>query len=207
MERAEHRSLAIKNIVKRIIVIIVGAVISAYGITLALGAGYGSATLAVLWQGVAHTFSISLGLASLLIAIVMILAVLLYDRKQIHIGTLLYQIFYSLFVDIFATIQRYPRNRILCFFIMLAGIMIFAVGTGMYASAKLGRGSYEAVTFSIAEKNAFPIRVVRILLDLLVVGSGMLLGGHAGICTVFTILLSGPMIQFSNKVSTEIFRM
>lgn len=35
---------------------------------------------------------------------------------------------------------------------MLLGVVLFAVGTGLYASASLGRGSYEAVTFALAEK-------------------------------------------------------
>lgn len=34
--------------IKRLAAIVIGAAISAYGITLALGAGFGSATLAVL---------------------------------------------------------------------------------------------------------------------------------------------------------------
>lgn len=37
--------------IKKIAVIIIGSVIAAYGITLALYAGFGGATLAVLWQG------------------------------------------------------------------------------------------------------------------------------------------------------------
>ena len=41
-----------KNWLTKIIVILVGSIISAYGITLAMYAGFGSATLAVLWQGV-----------------------------------------------------------------------------------------------------------------------------------------------------------
>ena len=35
----------------KLIIIVVGSVVAAYGITLALYAGFGGATLAVLWQG------------------------------------------------------------------------------------------------------------------------------------------------------------
>lgn len=38
-------------------IIIVGSIIVAYGITLAMYAGFGGATLAVLWQGISKTFS------------------------------------------------------------------------------------------------------------------------------------------------------
>ena len=206
METVEQKSLTRSGFMIRIVVIVIGAIISAYGITLAIGAGYGSATLAVLWQGVAHTFSVSLGISSGVIAAIMIIVVFFYDRKQIHVGTFLYQIIYSFFVDVFGGLHRYPANAYINFGVMVIGIVIFAVGTGMYASAKLGRGSYEAVTFAIAEKNHFSIRIVRIISDIVIVFIGFLLGGKIGVCTCVTILLSGPMIQASNKISSALFR-
>ena len=43
----------------KLIIIVVGSVVAAYGITLALYAGFGGATLAVLWQGISKTFHVS----------------------------------------------------------------------------------------------------------------------------------------------------
>lgn len=141
---------------KKIIIIVVGSIIAAYGITLALYAGFGGATLAVLWQGISKTFHISIGMASLIVAIVMI---------------------------------------------------VFAIGTGFYAAASLGRGSYEALTFSLAEKNGWQVKVVRMILDMLMVIAGVLLGGKFGICTIVTIIISGPVIQFAASKTKKIFKM
>ena len=44
-------------------------------------------------------------------------------------------------------------------------MILFAAGTGLYASASLGRGSYEAVTFALAEKNHWQVKIVRMVLD------------------------------------------
>ncbi|MFQ8900870.1 MAG: hypothetical protein ACLR7D_02085 [Lachnospira eligens] len=41
-----------------------------YGITLALYAGFGGATLAVLWQGISKTFHVSIGMASMIVAVI-----------------------------------------------------------------------------------------------------------------------------------------
>lgn len=90
---------------------------------------------------------------------------------------------------------------------MLIGIALFSIGTGLYASASLGRGSYEAVTFAIAEKNNLQVKTVRMILDVLMVITGMLLGGKFGICTVVTVVVSGPLIQFVNGKSKKIFKM
>ena len=188
-------------------IIIVGSVIAAYGITLALYAGFGGATLAVLWQGISKTFHISIGMASLVVALGMILFALIYDKSQIHIGTVLYQIVYSLCVDLFATCHVYSKYMWINFFIMLAGVILFAVGTGLYASVSLGRGSYEAVTFALAEKNNWQVRGVRIILDIIMVVIGVLLGGKFGVCTIVTVIISGPIIQFVNGKSRQIFKL
>ena len=66
--------------IKKIIIIVVGSVVAAYGITLALYAGFGGATLAVLWQGISETFHVSIGMASMIVAIIMITFAFFYDQ-------------------------------------------------------------------------------------------------------------------------------
>ena len=188
---------------KKIIIIVIGSIIAAYGITLALYAGFGGATLAVLWQGISRTFHISIGMASLIVAIIMIVFSFFYDRSQIHIGTIIYQLVYSLCVDLFANAHVYSTHLWVNALIMLLGVMLFAVGTGVYAAASLGRGSYEALTFSLAEKNGWQVKAVRMILDIVMVLTGVLLGGKFGICT---IVISGPVIQFTASKTKKLLK-
>ena len=183
------------NIIKKIIWVVIGSVIAAFGIDLAIYAGFGGATLAVLWQGVSRVLHITLGQASFVVSVVMIVFCLFYDRSQIYLGTILYQIIYSVCTDLFQPLMHYTETKILNFFMMLMGIVLFAVGTAIYSYTDWGRGSYEAVTFALAKKHSWQIKYVRIALDAMVVLFGMFLGGKFGICTICTILLSGVMIQ------------
>ena len=178
-------NMKFKKYATKTLMIVIGSIISAYGITLAIGAGFGGATLAILWQGLTNVTGMSIGTSSLIVAVAMIIFALFYDRKQINIGTILYQIIYSFFVDVFTKIQHYTDIKAVNFVIMLLGIAIFSFGTG----------SYEAVTFSLAEKNGWKIKIVRMVLDIIMVIIGVLLGGKFGICTIATVLLSGPIIQ------------
>lgn len=184
-----------KKYLIKTLTVIAGSIISAYGITLAIGAGFGGATLAILWQGLTNVTGMTIGNSSLVVAAAMIIFALFYDKKQINVGTILYQIIYSFFVDVFTKIQHYSDIKAVNFIIMLLGIIIFSFGTVLYSAADFGRGSYEAVTFSLAEKNGWKIKIVRMVLDILMVVIGVLLGGKFGICTVATVLLSGPVIQ------------
>lgn len=191
---------------KKIIIIVIGSIIAAYGITLALYAGFGGATLAVLWQGISRTFHISIGMASLIVAIIMIVFSFFYDRSQIHIGTIIYQLVYSFCVDLFANAHVYSTHLWVNALIMLLGVMLFAVGTGVYAAASLGRGSYEALTFSLAEKNGWQVKAVRMILDIVMVLTGVLLGGKFGICTIVTIIISEPVIQFTASKTKKLLK-
>jgi len=89
--------------------------------------------------------------------------------------------------------------------IMLLGIILFAMGTGIYAAASLGRGSYEALTFSLADKNGWQVKAVRMILDIVMVVIGVILGGKFGLCTILTIILSGPVIQFTVSKTKKVF--
>ncbi len=200
--------MKIKKYTIKTVIVIIGSIISAYGITLAIGAGFGGATLAILWQGLTNVTGMTIGTSSLVVAAAMIIFALFYDKKQINIGTVLYQVIYSLFVDIFTKIQHYMNIKVINFILMLIGIVIFSFGTGLYSAADFGRGSYEAVTFSLAEKNKWKVKTVRMILDVLMVVIGVLLGGKFGICTVVTVLISGPIIQITvNTVNkTKLFK-
>lgn len=95
-----------KKYATKTLMIVIGSIISAYGITLAIGAGFGGATLAILWQGLTNVTGMSIGTSSLVVAVAMIIFAFFYDRKQINVGTILYQIIYSFFVDVFTKMKR-----------------------------------------------------------------------------------------------------
>ena len=184
-----------KRTAKKISLVVIGTIIAAYGIDLAIHAGFGGATLAVLWQGMAETFHITLGQASFIIAAGMIIFCFFYDRKQISWGTLLYQVLYSFFVDVFADYVVYSDSVVINFILMVLGIVLLSIGSGIYSYADFGRGSYEAMTFAFVNRNHWQTRYVRIVLDIACVVIGLLLGGTIGACTVVTILLSGILLQ------------
>lgn len=153
-----------KKMILKLLTVIVGTVIAAFGLDIAIYAGFGSATLAVLWQGMAKTIRITIGQASLIIASAMVVFCWFYDRKQIHIGTILYQVIYSFCIDLFASFLHYSSSKLANFLIMICGLVIFSFGSALYSLADFGKGPYEALTFAIVHKNQWPIQNVRIIL-------------------------------------------
>ena len=141
-----------KKYLIKTLTVIAGSIISAYGITLAIGAGFGGATLAILWQGLTNVTGMTIGTSSLVVAVAMIIFALFYDKKQINVGTILYQIIYSFFVDVFTKIQHYTDIKAVNFIIMLLGIIIFSFGTGLYSAADLAEALMRRSHFRLQKK-------------------------------------------------------
>lgn len=199
-----NQIMAANKIVKKVIIIIIGSIIAAYGLTLAMYAGFGGPTLGVFWMGLSNVTGLGVGIISFMVAFFMMVFSFFYDRKQINFGTLIYQIVYSYFIDVFSTMHVYSKNMIINFFLMCLGIFIYSIGTGIYASTNWGRGAYDAVNFAIADRNNLKIGIVRIVLDIIMIILGAILGGKWGLCSIMTMLMSGPLIQMSLKKVNEI---
>lgn len=179
----------------KIAIVLAGSILAAFGIDLAIHAGFGGATLAILWQGLAIQLHISIGMANFLSAFVMLLFCYFYDREQVYYGTVLYMVVYSAFTDIFRPLLHYAESWIVNGFLMLLGVLLFSAGTGIYAYANYGRGAYDALCFAIHKHHGWQIKYIRIVLDIVWVVLGVLLGGKAGLCTLATIAFSGMIIQ------------
>ena len=112
---------------RKIIIIVIGSIIAAYGITLAMYAGFGGATLAVF-----------------------------YDRSQIQIGTILYQVIYSFCVDLFANTHVYSIHVWVNALIMLLGVLLFA--NGAFGQPMLwDDASSETIVFELTNKEALKL--------------------------------------------------
>ena len=194
------------NLFLRSILLVIGTMIAAFGIDLAINAGFGGATLAILWQGLSNVFPITIGQSSIIIAVAMVLFCWFYERKQIHVGTLVYQLVYGFCIDIFEPYLIYSDNRMINFLLMLLGITFLSLGSALYSIADLGRGSYEAMTFALVNRRGWKISYTRIGLDIICVVTGFALGGKVGLCTIATILISGPLLQLFVKMCKSVIQ-
>jgi uncharacterized membrane protein YczE len=79
---------------------------------------------------------------------------------------------------------------------LITGIVLNGVATGMYIGSNLGPGPRDGLMTGIVAR--FPrlsIRLVRTGIELLVLGTGFLLGGTVGIGTIAYALAIGPLVQ------------
>ena len=79
------------------------------------------------------------------------------------------------------------------------GVSIIGIGIGIYTSVNLGKGSYDAIVFSIVKKYNLNLALVRSVGDGIFLLSGFLLGARVGFSTIISVLFLGKIIVLVNK--------
>lgn len=192
-----------KKIIKKNLIVIFGSVIMGIGAALAVKGGQGADPLSVFWDGLSRTFNITIGNANLMVSLVMLIAAIILDYKQLNIGTILNPLFLSGTVDLIINKIGTPDAFILQLLQSLIGVTLMGIGVGLYASADIGKGVYDAIVFSLVDKTKIKIQYIRNAFDGMFLLGGFLLGGSVGLATFIAVILIGKVISVSNKLSIK----
>lgn len=192
-----------KKFIKKSLIVILGSIIMGIGAAMAVKGGQGADPLSVFWDGLSRTFNITLGNANLLVSLVMLIVAVILDYKQLNIGTILNPLFLSWTADLIINKISTPDTFILQLLQSLTGVALMGIGVGLYASADIGKGVYDAIVFSLVDKTKFKLQHIRNVFDALFLISGFLLGGSVGLVTLIAVLLIGKVISVSNRLSIK----
>ena len=194
----------VKELLARVLILLVGLTIAHLGVTLFILADLGSDPFNVLVQGIFRTIGnlldwpfITHGRVHIVICFIIILALLAVDRNYIKIGTILCMIFGGPIIDVF-TVVLAPVFAITDSFVfkllMLAlGCVILAYGMTIVIKSDAGTGPNDLVAVVISDKLKKKFSIVRIIVDLSFVIIGFVLGGSLGIGTIICAFCVGPV--------------
>ncbi|NGQ94782.1 YitT family protein [Brevibacillus sp. SYP-B805] len=176
---------------------LLGLAVIAYGVVMTIEADFGVSPWDVLHIGLQKTFGLTIGIWSQLIGVLIILLSYLLGKIKPGIGTILNMVAFGLFIDLFMWMGAVPHvsglpARILLF---LGGLVIMAVGIGMYISPRLGAGPRDSFMLALHERMGWSIQAVRMAIEITVLGMGALLGGPVSIGTLVIAVFTGPLIQ------------
>ena len=187
----------------------IGSLIVAVGVVILLEAGQGADPLSVFYLGIInqtgeflgqHTFgtiSTGFGLLILLIAFGI-------DRTKIGIGSVINGLSVGVFINLLYSFQIERLVPNLMILNIILGPIIVGIGLAVYLSADLGAGPLEAIMLIVVERTRFGLKYVRITLDALFVGMGLLLGASFGWGIVTGVVLIGPTIEYALKIHKKI---
>lgn len=183
-----------KNLRRRLVQLNVGLVLFGVGIALMLQSELGLPPWDVLHQGLTEELGLTVGIWSIIISFVVLLAWLPL-RERYGIGTLLNAIIIGVVIDLAALVIPQPESAWLDGIMVAAGILLIGLASGMYIGANLGPGPRDGLMTAIARRGP-SIRITRWGLEIVVLVTGILLGGTFGVGTIAFALLIGPIVQF-----------
>ena len=191
------------NLFKRIFLVILGQSIIGAGINLMIFANLGVDPLGVFHTGVASVLNTTFAMALFIENAIALVIVYFVDKKYINIATVA-----SLFVvsvvshpimSFYTMILKDNLPVIIRGILLLLACLILAIGLNFYVLADLGMGAVDAFPEMIANKNNFDIGPVKVIVDLIFLGAGILMGGSIGVGTLISAFVVGPLIQTTRK--------
>jgi uncharacterized membrane protein YczE len=174
--------------------LLLGLVVFGLGIALMAEAGLGLGPWEAFHQGISRITGIPLGTVSILVGIpVLALWWPLHERPGI--GTLLNVVLIGMATNVGIAAIPAMDELVPQLAMMLAGVLVIGIGSGLYLAADLGPGPRDGLMTGLHHRFGWSIRRARTLIEVIVLVAGWLLGGTVGLGTLVFAFGIGPIVQ------------
>lgn len=171
-----------------------------------VAAELGNSPWTVFAQGVSLQTPLSIGAATIVISLVVLL--LWFPlRQRPGLGTVVNAVWIGVAIE--AALRVLPDDPALGYrwVLMLGGVALVALGSGLYLTAALGPGPRDGLMTGLHHQTGASLRLVRAGIEISVLVAGFVLGGTVGVGTVVFALAIGPGVQLAvERFSTPEWR-
>jgi uncharacterized membrane protein YczE len=167
-----------------------------YGVSLGLmvRGNVGLAPWDVLHSGLIQHVPITLGQAVVVMSFVVLL-LWIPLREKPGLGTIANALVVGFSADATLWLLEEPEALAARVALMLGGVALCGLASGLYIGAQLGRGPRDGLMTGLHRRTGLSLRLVRTALEVAVVLVGLALGGVLGLGTVVYALAIGPLTQ------------
>ena len=158
----------------------------------------------VLHQGISHHVPLSIGTIIVIMSLIVLLAWIPLKQKP-GLGTFANAILVGVWLDFFVWLIGYPEQMWVRILFMISGIVLNAIATVLYIIPNFGPGPRDGLMTGLTRVTGKPVWMVRSVIEVLVLVTGVLLGGLLWIGTFAYASLIGPLTNFFLRVAQRIF--
>ena len=196
--------LTIKPPIVSFAFLILGLIIFGLGEALLIAAGVGVSPWTVFAQGFSIHTGWSIGVSTAVVSSI-VLFLWVFLKQAPGLGTIFNIIIISIVLDF--SLPYLPNFETFLLNILMAasGVFITGFGGAIYLIANLGPGPRDGLMTGLQRITGYPIAIVRGSIEVTVVVLGALLGGVAGIGTLFFAFGIVPSLALSILVLTKLF--
>jgi uncharacterized membrane protein YczE len=198
------RPLTIRPPAISVLLLAVGLVLFGLGEALLIASGVGVSPWTVLAQGITNITGWSVGLATFVISVTVLLAWIPL-RQTPGIGTILNIIIIAVVLDLALPLLPQFESLALRVAEAAAGVIVTGIGGGIYLIANLGPGPRDGLMTGLQRLSGLPIAGVRSAIEIGAVALGWSLGGVVGIGTLLFAFGIGPCVAASMYALQQVF--
>ncbi len=177
----------------RIFILTLGLAIFGLGDALLIESSLGNAPWSVLAQGIALNLGTSIGLATVMVGVI-VLILWIPLRRKLGLGTVLNILVISLFIDLGLHLFPVSTHWIQGVGYAFLGILLVGLGSALYLTCGLGAGPRDGLMTGLHELTGVRIGRIRLTLEVIVLTLGAILGGTVGIGTALFALFVGQSV-------------
>ncbi|PWK90275.1 putative membrane protein YczE [Lentzea atacamensis] len=148
----------------------------------------------VLHEGLARRTGLSFGLITAITGVLVLLVWIPLKQKP-GVGTIANVVVIAISVDVTLAIIPAPQELLSRIVLLVLGIVLNAVAFAAYVGSRLGPGPRDGMVTGFCRRTGVSLRLTRTVVELLVLGTGWLLGGTVGIGTILYAVSIGPLAQ------------
>lgn len=172
------------------------------GDALILATNLGNAPWTVLAEGVALHTPLSVGVATQLIGVAVLLGWIPL-RERPGLGTVSNVVVIGIAIDVMLQILPVPTGMAARIAALLVGVALVGIGSGLYLTAKLGPGPRDGWMTGLHRRFGWPLSWIRLGIEVSVLVLGAVLGGTVGLGTVLFALLIGHAVGWAVRMLTN----
>lgn len=201
---SSDRPLNFKPRIKTLFYLVLGLAIFGFGESLLIHSMIGLSPWLVLAEGIAINLNWSIGFATFVCSVGVLLIWLPLKQKP-GVGTILNIIIIAGTIDLSMYLFNFLTNSYFTNLIVgLLGVILVGLGSGIYLIANLGPGPRDGLMTGLQRVTQYPIAWVRVCIEVSVVGVGWILGGTVGVGTLLFAFGIGPAVAFGLHLVTKI---
>lgn len=182
-----------------------------FGVSLLVLTQMGTDPCSAMNYGMARTLKMSFGNYQLLFNLILLIIVVIGNRRLIGTGTIGNMVVVGYAADFFSWIWsnvcHIPANLplIVRIVILFPTLLLFVTAAACYMNSGHGMAPYDAVPFILSNHlenktgRTGLFRPIRLSLDLLATIIGYVTGGEVGLMTVLMVILLAPIVEFVGK--------
>lgn len=163
-------------------------------------AGLGGDSVAVFLDGLSSFAGVTLGTASWLFNLVLLTAAFLVARKKLGWTSIYNSLLCGLFVDLanwaLDPVLGFSDGLVFRWVLLLSGLLMLGIACALMMLYCPGMSVLDAITAGLSERLHCSYRVMRIGIDMILMGTGWFIGGTVGPGTIVAVIGTGPLIQF-----------